>query len=148
MPGCDTFGIALPSPTKDFCSFCSLRPSPQAVLFLCSQYLGARYDLALAVVFYAPPTRMLFTGMWTDPGMLASVLLCLCARSLGASKGRRTQLDDVANNTHNDETHAHCLCYPEELALISCDRSVSMHDLYMRNHLCAPIKSTYACYIV
>ena len=67
---------------------------------------------------YAPPTRMLLTGMWTVIASLALVLPLLLFLLLLAEQEIRTQLDDVANNTHDEETDTDGLADLEEFALV------------------------------
>jgi len=61
---------------------------------------------------------MLLTGMWTVIASLALVLPLLLFLLLLAEQEIRTQLDDVANNTHDEETDTDGLADLEEFALV------------------------------
>lgn len=69
---------------------------------------------------YAPPTRILFTGMCTEN------IVSYWSRARGArmEKGqeRLTELDDKANCSHYKEANAHCLRDLDEFASISYKR--------------------------
>ena len=66
---------------------------------------------------YAPPTRMLFTGMWTiehtPRQSFAHVEVHACV-----SQDIRTQFYDVADDAHDEETHSDGLADAEEFAAI------------------------------
>lgn len=50
--------------------------------------------------------------------------------------GRLTQLDDVANDAHDEEAHANCLGDAQELASVGCTSSVLSMQRSGRAYAC------------
>jgi hypothetical protein len=122
-----SFSIILPLSLNQF----SLLLIPQCTEFLphlcclpkCNSQLG--FDRYV----YAPPTRMLFTGMWTMTMLAIRSTFSLKANGMRRRRNRLTQLNDVSNDSHDQETHAHGLGNAEELAAVGCER---LHVSYSR----------------
>jgi hypothetical protein len=77
---------------------------------------------------------MLFTGMWTvenDVSTSFDLMLPDFLKSVFQERlvGGLTQLDHVADNTHDQETHSDGLRDAEELALVGWRVDVSFLDL-------------------
>jgi len=72
---------------------------------------------------------MLLTGMWTEKKRIA--VSTPASRAIEKRKGTLTQLDNVANNSHDQEAHANGLGNAQELALVSCERRNTLVGLYV-----------------
>lgn len=67
---------------------------------------------------YAPPTRIPFRGMWTVEGTVSN--RSKVAKG-GSDQRRHTELDHVADSSHNEEANTDSLGDLEKLLLISCN---------------------------
>lgn len=65
---------------------------------------------------YAPPTRTLLTGMWTK----TSLSVYRFSRTWTQLQGQHTQLDNVTDESHDQETSTDSLADLDELALVGC----------------------------
>jgi len=143
--------LALAQNPARFCPAVSISLTQSAFIFpiqLHSRLASPRFLSFRWLMFdYAPPTKMLFTGMWTtaqsqsaspqpqhhstsqslpSPSSPLSRLLfpahpsCFLRPPLRENEreGRHTQLDDIPNHAHDQETHADRLGDAEEFALV------------------------------
>ena len=74
---------------------------------------------------YAPPTRMLFRGTWTVGGGLVFLLFVDFRRKVQPSPSwveRHTELDEVPDGAHDEETDANGLGDLDEFRAVGCEQ--------------------------